>query len=746
VPTQKSKLNGAQAAVTNTVTPADSSAAHHEIPTSQSATQLHSDDSVVRVHALVKKYKKGADALKGLDLEVKKGDLYGLVGPDGAGKTTALKILAGVMEPTSGDVKLLGKKPRDARAKIGYVPQNCALYPELSVEENLVYQAGLHGVSEDDIEKLRETHLEKMGLLKFQDRLASKLSGGMKQKLALCCALVSNPEIILLDEPTTGLDPIARRELWQALSSLSHEGVTAIIATPFLDEAERCNKIALMYDGKIQLEGSPRELQNALKMQRLTFTIKNHDKLNEIPAIIEGLKLQGIKDIYPFGDRLEILTAQSDTESEAAIRKEFETAGLNLSEARASSPSLENFFVIKLQELGSRKTKEVEFPHWKSRATADSTARSTSTSGDVDTINSTAGSTDTSGGTITRGDTAPERLSSESAIRAEHLMKMFEEFKAVDDVSVDIKYSEIFGLLGANGAGKTTTIKMLCGLAKPTSGQVSLSGETSDLRKVNVRKNIGYMSQKFSLYDDLTVRENLNFYAGVYEIPLNLRKQQIEWVIEACNLQSIEKSIVRSLPLGWKQRIAFGAAVMHDPKIIFLDEPTAGVDPLARRQLWTLIRDFASNGAAILVTTHYLDEAEFCNRLAFMADSKIIAQGTPTEIKGDHKGKLYEIVTDDTQNSFRELAEKLDHWRVAIFGSTIHALLDNEDDVTKAKSILQSAGTQPKVFRPIDFTLEDAFIDVVQRNKREKSSPDNRTAAQTPIKTDVRTSSTEDQK
>ncbi len=650
----------------------------------QPKTRSNTDENVVTVHALVKRYKKGAEALKGLDLDIKKGDLYGLVGPDGAGKTTALRILAGVMEPTSGETKILGKRPADARSWIGYVPQNTALYPELSVEENLLYQAGLRGVNLDDIEKLKETHLEKMGLLKFQDRLASKLSGGMKQKLALCCALVGKPKLILLDEPTTGLDPIARRELWQALSTLSHDGVTAIIATPFLDEAERCNRIALMYEGKIQLEGPPRELQEALGMRRLTFQIKTSEKLNEAPAIVQELSLDSIRDIYPFGDRLEVLSSEKE-DAQGQIRQQLNDIGLELSEGRESTPTLENVFVIKLKELESEKEKtnaNVEFPHWKNQSSENKSE---------------------SGG---------------AALKARSLVKTFDDFRAVDDVSLEIKYGEIFGLLGANGAGKTTTIKMLCGLAKPTGGEVELVGEKSDLRKVSVRKDIGYMSQKFSLYDDLTVRENLNFYAGIYEIPLKLRRQQIEWVIKACNLQNIENSIVKSLPLGWKQRIAFGAAVMHDPKIIFLDEPTAGVDPLARRQLWSLIRDFATNGAAILVTTHYLDEAEFCNRLAFMADSKVIASGTPSEIKADHRGILFEVNPRDTQNAFRTLSEQLDHWRVAIFGSSLHVLLDDENETERVKSILKSAGEKPEL-RSIDFTLEDAFIDVVQRRHRE---------------------------
>lgn len=655
---------------------------------SQSQTRSRANDQVVSISALVKRYKKGAEALKGLSLNIKRGELFGLVGPDGAGKTTALKILSGIMQQTSGEVLINGNAPRDARGSIGYVPQNCALYPELSVEENLHYQAGLYGVSEDQIERLKDSQLHSMGLLDFKDRLASQLSGGMKQKLALCCALVGDPELILLDEPTTGLDPIARRELWQALAALSHEGVTAIIATPFLDEAERCNRIALMYDGKVELEGTPRELQDALGLRRLTFTIENRERLNEVPSLIKDLQIEHIRDMYPFGDRLEILT--SDTAfTEVAIRETFKAVGLSLSPALESSPTLENVFVTKLIDLGFEKRSKIEFPHWRTG--------SPSATGIANVVH---------------------EHKMETALEARNLTKSFNDFRAVDDVSLEIKYGEIFGLLGANGAGKTTTIKMLCGLAKPTAGSVLLAGETNNLRSVAVRKNVGYMSQKFTLYDDLTVRENLDFYAGIYEIPLKLRQRQLDWVIEACNLKSIERSIVRKLPLGWKQRIAFGAAVMHDPRVIFLDEPTAGVDPLARRQLWTLIRDFAAHGAAILVTTHYLDEAEFCNRLAFMANSKIIAQGTPSQIKSDHDGELYELVPNNVQSAFQALTQDMEHWRVAIFGSSIHLLLDHESETQRVKSILQNAGCNARVLRRISFTLEDAFIDIVQRNQR----------------------------
>lgn len=296
-------------------------------------------------------------------------------------------------------------------------------------------------------------------------------------------------------------------------------------------------------------------------------------------------------------------------------------------------------------------------------------------------------------------------------------MKSFGRFKAVDNVSLNIRFGEIFGLLGANGAGKTTTIKMLCGLMRGDSGVVNLMGETADLRKSNLRRNIGYMSQKFTLYDNLTVKENLDFYAAIYEIPVRERKRQVDWVVGVCDLDSMLNSVVKRLPLGWKQRIAFGAAVMHDPALIFLDEPTAGVDPLARRQLWNLVREFATNGAAILVTTHYLDEAEFCNQLAFMASSKVVIEGSPSEIKSKSSGQLFEVVCDNTQSAFQTLSTALDHWRVAVFGRSIHVLLE-KDERAKLESILQMADCRSAKIRAIPFSLEDAFIDVVERSQR----------------------------
>jgi len=359
---------------------------------------------------------------------------------------------------------------------------------------------------------------------------------------------------------------------------------------------------------------------------------------------------------------------------------------------------MENVFVMRLRELGLVEPQPVPFPHIRTR---QPTAGS---------LYNLEGSTDIA------------MQQSDIAIKAQNLTKNFKDFCAVDNAVLEIKYGEIYGLLGANGAGKTTTIKMLCGLMAPTTGTISLAGQSKDLRSRDIRKRIGYMSQKFTLYDGLTVAENLQFYAAIYEIPLKLRQQQIDWVTQVCELEDILKSVVGRLPLGWKQRIAFGAAVMHEPDIIFLDEPTAGVDPLARRQLWTLIREFALNKAAILVTTHYLDEAEYCNRLAFMADSKIVTQGSPREIKNQLLGQLIEVKASNAQEAYLALTSHLDHWRVSVFGDSIHVLIeDSENGLESIKSILLNSACEIQSIRPIACSLEDAFIDLVQRSQRERS-------------------------
>ena len=625
---------------------------------------------LIQVKGLAKNYGKLV-AVEGIDFTVQQGEIFGLIGPDGAGKTTIFHILGGVMEPSAGKIEVLGDSPRDARSAIAYVPEKLSLYLDLTVAENLDYSAGLRQVRSDLLPELRAKYLDLMGLAKFPDRLAGNLSGGMKRKLALSCVLVAQPQILLLDEPTTGVDPISRRELWDDLAAIASSGVTIVVATPYLDEAERCHRIALIQEGAIQQIGTLAQLRKNLGCQRLEVRTTEIELAETI--FRAQLKTSAITDVQTFGDRLDILVNNLDL-GVTEVKNILNQHQLESHNIKISEPTLENIFVTSLRSRGNA-PQFLPFPRIKSSA----------------------------------------NKSQNIAIRTEKLSKRFGNFQAVKGIDLAIHYGEIYGLLGANGAGKTTTIKMLCGLLQATSGSISLAVETGNLRSRQLRRRIGYMSQKFTLYDDLTIIENLQFYCRVYGVPRELQQQKIDWVLATCGLVGKEKLLTGKLPGGWKQRVAFGASVMHEPEILFLDEPTSGVDPLARRQFWRLINDFARQGTAILVTTHYLEEAEHCHRMGFVVSGEIVIQGTPSEIKAAQPGQLLEIITDATQMAANLLKTKLEPWRVSIFGDRLHLVLDQPDsEITEVKSILQTNNIKIQSLQPIQFSLEDAFMGIVQ--------------------------------
>jgi ABC-2 type transport system ATP-binding protein len=385
---------------------------------------------------------------------------------------------------------------------------------------------------------------------------------------------------------------------------------------------------------------------------------------------------------------------------------------LKLDSIQAADATLENVFVNRLRAAGDDPA-FIPFPHTKSRSIQKTCHQTNLTEkGNTPTPNSCT-------------DVPPERLyptPNSIAIGAKNLSKVFGEFQAVKGLNLEVKYGEIYGLLGANGAGKTTTIKILCGLLEPTAVTISLAGQTHNLRSSNLRKRIGYMSQKFTLYDDLSIIQNLEFYCGVYGVPSQLRRTKIDWVLATCGLVGKENMLTGQLPGGWKQRVAFGASVMHEPEILFLDEPTSGVDPLARRQFWRLINDFARSGTAVLVTTHYLEEAEQCNCMGFMVAGELVAQGSPSQMKAEQPGQLLEVVTERTQDASNLLKTKLEPWRVSIFGDRLHLVLDNPNsEILEIRQILQTAGISIHSLRPIPFSLEDAFIGIVQRTASIKS-------------------------
>ncbi|MCM1983786.1 ATP-binding cassette domain-containing protein [Lyngbya confervoides] len=624
----------------------------------------------IQVNQLVKHYGPVA-AVNGIDFTVQPGEIFGLIGPDGAGKTTTFQILAGVMQASAGGVTLLGRSPREARLDVGYLTQGFSLYLDLSILENLRYSAGLRRVAPAQFRTRAQSLLTRMNLDPFRHRLARQLSGGMKQKLALCCALIAQPQVLLLDEPTTGVNPVSRREFWDLLAGVAAEGVTILTATPYLDEAERCHRIALIYAGQIQQMGTLTELKTNLGLHRIELRAEPLDPVETVLQQQAAQPHSALADLQSFGDRLDILTPDVDRATQ-----ELQAAQIPITSLELSDPTLENVFVHHLRQQGAAPPYR-PFHHY-------------------------------------RGSLPRQGL----AIAAQELQKNFGPFQAVKQVHLAVKYGEIYGLLGANGAGKTTTIKMLCGLLPPTAGTMSLAGETHNLHRAEVRSRLGYMSQKFTLYDDLTIRQNLEFYCGVYGIPRKLHREKIDWVLETCGLAERDHTLTASLPGGWKQRVAFGASVMHEPDILFLDEPTSGVDPLARRQFWRLIRDFARRGTAILVTTHYLEEAENCNRMAFMVAGEIVAQGTPTQIKASQPGQLLELTTAQTQQASQLLKRQIESWRVSIFGDRLHLVLDHPDqELPPLIQHLQQQQIQIQSQRSIPFTLEDAFIGTVQRTE-----------------------------
>lgn len=646
----------------------------------ESNQEKRANAPIISIRDLRHRYgKQTNEAVAGINLDIYKGEIFGLIGPDGAGKSTTFQILSGVMPQTSGIIEVLGANPRHVRLKMGYLTQRFSLYQDMSIWENLRYAAGLREVSDAALKTRSEYYLQLLDLARFKERLAGRLSGGMKQKLGLCCALIHQPQILLLDEPTTGVDPVSRREFWDILAELAvSEGMTTVVATPYLDEAERCSRIALMYEGKIQQCDTPAKVKASLGVRRLEvyLPVQELDQAEEILKNNADVR-DSVSDVQRFGDHLDVLTAQT-RETSDKIRRILEQQQLQVQFVE-DTPTLENTFVARLRELKGE-TSASDYPR------------------------------------IYRKET---RAASETAIGAQNLNKTFGDFHAVKNINLDIKYGEVFGLLGANGAGKTTTIKMLCGLLPASSGQVSLAGETGQLRSAEVLQKIGYMSQKFTLYDDLTIGQNLEFYCGVYGIPRRHRRAKKNWVLQMSDLVGQEDKLTSDLPGGWKQRVAFGAAVMHEPKVLFLDEPTSGVDPLARRQFWRWINEFAREGMAILVTTHYLEEAEQCHRLGFMVAGELVAQGTPRGVKDEQPGQLVEWECEPLQKASDLLKQKFERWRVSIFGSRLHTILDEpRTEIPQVETWLQEAGIKVQRRGEIEFSLEDVFISEVERARQ----------------------------
>jgi ABC-2 type transport system ATP-binding protein len=626
--------------------------------------------TVVEADSLVKSY-GAVKALDDVSFQVRAGEIFGFIGADGAGKTTVFKIMAGVLAEGGGEIRVLGTTPRKAGSQVGYLTQPFSLYFDLSIDENLSYAGGLRLVPKKEYEERRERYFKLFDIYRFSHRLAGRLSGGMKQKLALSAALIAGPKLLLLDEPTTGVDPVTRRDFWDALTSLATEGMSIIVATPYLDEAERCHRVALIERGKIYDIDTPAQFRSKMGVTRLEVRVDPLAPAEDILA-----KSPEAADVQRFGDRLDVLAARPD-DAEAELRHRAEQNGLDIKEIHRSQPTLENAVVGVLRKMRGVQV----IPHFPK--------------------------------------SSPPRTQKDIVIGAKDLNKRFGSFQAVKNFQLEIRNGDIYGLLGANGAGKTTAIKIICGLIDPTSGSVSLMGKSKGLRAAAVRSRIGYMSQKFALYDDLTIGQNLDFYARLYGVEESVRQERKKWVLDLSELSEEANMLTKSLPGGWKQRVAFGAAVMHEPDAIFLDEPTSGVDPLARRAMWRMINEFADRGAGVLVVTHYLEEAEQCNNIGFMVAGEIIAQGSPSEVKAAMKGSMSEILTDKPDLSLRTLKEKFGASRVSLFGDKLHLVTEDEEQKKDATDRLKNAGVTVLSWAPTQFSLEDVFISLIESRREQ---------------------------
>ncbi len=548
-------------------------------------------DTAITLSAVSKSFRRAGRKIAALDsvsLAIQPGQVTGLIGPDGAGKTTLMRLVAGLLLPDEGRIHVLGidalTQPLEVQSSVGYMPQRFGLYDDLSVQENLNLYADLQGVPVEERAARFQKLMQMTGLGPFTQRLAGQLSGGMKQKLGLACTLVRSPRLLLLDEPTVGVDPLSRRELWQIVYRQVREvGMSVLLSTAYLDEAERCDEVILMHQGKLLGQGEPADFSRSVAGR--TFQISaagvSHRYLQERVS-----RAPGVLDALIEGEAVRLVM-------EAGIEPKLEALlpGQENIQLSAVEPRFEDAFIARL----------------KTQRNMGNTAliRHNKVTYDAD----------------------------DEVIRVHNLQRRFGDFIAVNNISFSVRRGEIFGLLGANGAGKSTTFRMLCGLLPASSGELAVAGH--DLRRASAcaRGRIGYMAQKFSLYTNLSVMQNLRFFSSAYGLQGKEQKVRLEWALTTFELEPFQQANAGDLPLGYKQRLSFAAALMHEPEILFLDEPTSGVDPLARREFWARTNALAETGVTVLVTTHFMEEANYCDRLVIMADGEVLTEGTPQVLK-----------------------------------------------------------------------------------------------------------------
>lgn len=545
-------------------------------------------EDVITLNGLTRRF-AGMDrpAVAPLNCTIRAGYVTGLVGPDGAGKTTLMRMLAGLLKADDGTARVIGFDPitddSALHAVLGYMPQKFGLYEDLTVMENLTLYADLRSVTGETRRKTFARLLEFTSLGPFTERLAGKLSGGMKQKLGLACTLVGEPKVLLLDEPGVGVDPISRRELWQMVHELAGDGMLILWSTSYLDEAEQCRDVLLMNEGQLLYQGEPKALTQT--MAGRSFLVSSREENNR-RLLQRALKLPQISDGVIQGKSVRLILKK-----EATIAEVQRSANMPTLEIAETAPRFEDAFIDLLGGAATAESPLGEIIH-RVEGTAD-----------------------------------------ETVIEAQSLTKKFGDFAATDHVDFRVKRGEIFGLLGPNGAGKSTTFKMMCGLLVPTSGKALVLNMDLKTSSGQARQHLGYMAQKFSLYGNLTVTQNLRFFSGVYGLRGRAQQEKISRMVEAFGLKAIADQATDALPLGFKQRLALACALMHEPDILFLDEPTSGVDPLTRREFWLHINSMVEKGVTVMVTTHFMDEAEYCDRIGLVYRGKLIASGTPDDLK-----------------------------------------------------------------------------------------------------------------
>ncbi len=540
----------------------------------------------VSVSGLVKRFRSGnrvVTALDGLDCLVPLGGITAVVGPDAAGKTTLLRLIAGLLRPDSGQIEVMGRDTvagaASIQSEIGYMPQRFGLYEDLTVAENLSLHADLRNLVGVPRRERFDELLRFTGLASFTGRLAGKLSGGMKQKLGLACSLLARPALLLLDEPSVGVDPLSRREFWKIIENLSQGGTTVLWSTTYLDEAERCREVLLLHEGRLLAHGPPVGFTAPLRGRTFLARVPP-ERRRKLCAL--AIAMPGIADAAIHGAGVRLITRPGVSAPDSGA-----FAGIVV---EPLAPRLEDAFAATL----AGKSAAAPLP-------ALSSVRAEMPGGPV--------------------------------IEAKELTKSFGGFIAVDRVSFTVRRGEIFGLLGPNGAGKSTIFRMLCGLTAPSAGTARVAGIDLARAASQARAHIGYMPQKFSLYGDLSVRQNLDFFAGAYGLSGARREMRIRWVLDEFALSGEARTACNDLPVGYKQRLSLGVALMHEPEILFLDEPTSGVDPLTRRAFWDRIAQLSDRGVTVMVTSHFLDEAEYCDRLAIIHRSRLIAAATPEALK-----------------------------------------------------------------------------------------------------------------